>query len=132
MLSVQTLMQEVHMDPRSRPRAASARKEERRRFEAALERLPEMPRLVLSLRAFETLRARQIASVLEISEAEVQEMLADAVRRIVAFLDGGDPGSGARTGVPGKSPARSAVPLQASAVRAAGRTVAPLSARRAR
>ncbi len=63
------------------------RKEDRRRLAEAIDRLPETGRLVLGLRFYESIRPRQIAMVLGISEEDVRRILVDSVRQILRLLD---------------------------------------------
>lgn len=86
MLSVQTLMQEVKMPGRQRTRMRG--KEERRMMAVALDDLPELDRLVLSLRYYESVRPNQIAGALGLPEDEVRRVLAEALRRILEINRG--------------------------------------------
>jgi RNA polymerase sigma factor (sigma-70 family) len=85
MLSVHTLRQEAQIPAPVKRRMG--RKEERQALEEALERLPEVPRLVLALRYCEGLRPRQIAAVLGLEEETVRGLLVDASAEVLRSLD---------------------------------------------
>jgi RNA polymerase sigma factor (sigma-70 family) len=85
MLSVHTLMQEARLPATERRRMG--RKEERRALAEAIGRLPELPRLVLSLRYCEGLRPRQIAAVVGLAEEEVRRQLSEAALEVLRGLE---------------------------------------------
>jgi len=87
MLTVQTLMQEAQVIPRARGRGrAVSRKEEREFMARAIETLPEYPRLILSLRYYESLRPSQIARAFGIEESEVCRVLFQALQLVHASV----------------------------------------------
>lgn len=90
MLSVASLFQGTApgsvRGARSARRSLAAREEERRRLNAAMQELPEAPRLALALRYFESARPRQIAAVLGIPEERIEAVLTDAVREVTEIL----------------------------------------------
>jgi len=104
MLSVHSLMQEAKVAPRERARLG--RKEERRMMAEAIEDLPELDRLILGLRYYESVRPAQIAAVLGLPEDEVRRLLAQALERIAA-ANGKD-----RVPVTDKGPAHRAIPAR--------------------
>jgi DNA-directed RNA polymerase specialized sigma24 family protein len=92
MLSVHTLMQEGRVNPKARTGISSlGRKEERRLLAEAIDRLPEVPRLVLSLRYYEAVRPKDIAAVLGLREEEVREILSEACTAVLADMHGSSP-----------------------------------------
>ncbi len=90
MLSMIHLVQEASPGRRVRGRT-SLRAEEARRLARAIDALPETQRLALALRFYESLRPSRIALVLGMTEAEVETLLADAVRGAGEILRAADP-----------------------------------------
>jgi DNA-directed RNA polymerase specialized sigma24 family protein len=86
MLSVASLFQGAALGTRPARRSPAAREEERRRLGAAMQELPEIQRLALALRYFESARPRQIAVVLGVTEERLESILADAVREVAEIL----------------------------------------------
>jgi DNA-directed RNA polymerase specialized sigma24 family protein len=115
MLSVASLFQGTATgsarSARSARRSLAAREEERRRLDAAMQELPEVPRLALALRYFESARPRQIALVLGIPEDRVEAVLAEAVREVTRILQRPEEAMPAAAGSRGRAhraPARKA------------------------
>jgi len=55
---------------------------------AAIGQLPERLQLVMSLHYVESLAYKEIAGILEVSEARISQLHSDAIRRVRAFLAG--------------------------------------------
>jgi len=79
MLSVHSLMQEAKVSAGARSR----KKGDRRLVASAINDLPELCRLVLGLRYYESVRPAQIAAALGLPESEVRITLADALTRLL-------------------------------------------------
>ena len=71
-------MQEAKVPTGARPR----KKGERRLIAGAINDLPELCRLILGLRYYESVRPAQIAVALGLPEEEVRRSLADALMRL--------------------------------------------------
>ena len=97
MLSVASLMQEAYPGRAiSRRRTTAGREEERRRLAAAIQELPELGRLALALRHHESLRPRQVAAVIGLSEEETLQLLSESVRAVAEILRRAEIGDASR------------------------------------
>lgn len=94
MLSVQTLMQDAQVDLKKHTiKPSIGRKEERRLLTEAIDRLPEVARLVLGLRYHESVRPKAIAGILGVEEPEVRRLLSDAIAAVLEDLGRAVPAS---------------------------------------